>query len=349
MKSSRKVAILAVALTMVGAGCSRFAPKAGVGVKKVGVDLAFGIDVETLLTTPPPFSPPPTTIPPPPPTSQTTSIIPPEPPPPPSCLPPQTQTIRDGGAPTSIHDQEYQAPHNTNQDGSRPREGAYFTYFEWNLTGEPVRNGFDYRDLSKPRAAVPTGFGYDVRTPAGGHRMDIGWVVIPPTEGEGEEGGGSAEATPGIYLQELRIPYKDSEQGEKRIFSIVDPGALFVRFPLSNGAKNTSAQAVSPEADAQGEVPVIGGGSTVMTVRTEVGSTDRIFVCDQLASAWRVAVTIEISGGDADVRITGNMWLATQYGGWSIQELLSINGGADLISGNFFTRSARLDPGKVPG
>lgn len=342
MKPSRKSAVLAVALALVATGCSQFAPKAGVGVAPVGIDLAFGVDVETMLSSPPPIptSTLPTLLPP----SPTETPTPPPPPDLPDCLPVQAQTTKDGPAPTTMRNQDFERP--VNLEGSRPRTGQYFTYFEHNFTGEERHAGFSYKEVGRIREVdVNGGFGFEVQEPPVGHAIDFSWVVVPPAEADqsGQQGGDIG----GIYLQKLEVPIKDRATSiEKRLFTAFDPGARLVRFPIAAGNESSDSQAVPENSDTNQTPPVLGTAGNVLTVTSVVGAPDLVFVCDQLAEAWRVGVTIEISG-EVSLRIVGNLWIAPQYGGWPIQESITIDGGSDFVSGNFFTRLSRLDPGEV--
>lgn len=349
MKPLRKVAVLSAALALVGTGCSQFAPKAGVGVKQVSVKLAFGIDVEKLLTTPPPPSTPPVELPTVEPTP-TRSIIIVEPPKP-VCPVNATHSTRDGAPPSTIKEQKFDE--RADGEGAEPRLGKYYTFYQYNFSGEGIVQGYNYKTLSGVGGEVRQvndqlggGFGYDVREPEFGHQIDTAWVVTPTPE---DSGNPNQADTSGIYLQELKIPRKPDEQTtevSKRPFTVTDPGVRLVRFPIETGDESTDVQAFPADPDTSGETPAIGGFGNTITVRSTVGSPEKIFVCDQLAEAFRVGVTIEISG-DTEVRIVGNFWIAPQYGGWPIQESFVIDGGAEFISGNFFSRIARLDPGDV--
>lgn len=347
MKPSRRAVVLGLALALVSAGCSRFAPKAGVGVNAVGVDLAFGIDVESLLPTTTPTQLPSFTTAPPVPTGTVSSSTPPPPPPPinePDCLPSQTNTTRDGGAPSTMKDQEFKK-NGVLGEGSRPRDGIYFTYYEFNYAGEQSHNGFSYKKIMEVNDLdTIEGFSFDVREPENGfgHGMDMTLAVVP------QEGDGTNDRA-GIYIQELRIPYKEQVRGEaidKRFFTGFEPGVRLVDFPIQNGNESTDAGPVPEDPDTTSQVPTFGGAASTLTVTSVVGRQDRIFVCDRLAEAWRVAVTMELSG-DVDIRIVGNFWLAPQYGGWPIQEAFTMDGGSEFRSGNFFSRIGRLDPGEV--
>ena len=346
MKRSRKAAVLAVALALLATGCSRFAPKAGVGVKGVSVDLAFGIDVEDLLKPTPtqtptlPTLPPPTT-----PTPTQTPTI--EPPPAPLCPPSTNLSTKDGAAPSTIRNQDFKREP-SNQEGSRPREGTYFSWLQFNFSSDEVQEGYTYRDIDHLHDSntIDGAFAYDLLQPEVGHAIDVSYLIVPQPEETGA-GGASADVA-GLYIQELSIPFKERPRGpiQKRTFTVFEPGTRLVEFPIANGNRSSDSQPVPDAPDTSSGTPVIGGAANVLSITSVVGERDRVFVCDELADTWRVSVTMEITG-DVDVRLVGNFWIAPQYGGWPIQEAFTIDGGSDFVSGNFFSRLARLDPGEI--
>jgi hypothetical protein len=340
MKRSRSAAILGMTLALLATGCSRFAPKAGVDINTVNVDLAFGVDIEKLLETPTATPPPPPvidlpTVPPP-----STPPPPPEPPEPPPCPVNTNPSTRDGEAGTNIAKQEFREG-GTGASGAMPRSGDYFTWYEYNHSGEPARKGFDYKSIGRIRNLVqPEGaFSYEVEDSPQGHGIDWTFVIVP-----GSDSAENPSAAAGIYLQEMHLPTKD--RSEKQQFVVTDPGTKLVDFPIQNGNRSEDSQPVPSDPNTNDTIPSF-GTANVMKITSTVGSRDTVYVCEELADSWRVGVTIELTGPDADVKLIGNFWIAPQYGGWPIQELFTIDGGAAHMSGNYFTRLSRLDPGKV--
>lgn len=346
MKWSRNAAIV-ITVAMVASSCSRFAPKADVSINKVGVDLAFGVDVEKLLEPPPlppPPPPPPFELPPPP------EIPPPPPPPPPTpfCPGVQTQSQRDGDAPPSMRPGEFN-PKDPSRGGNWPRSGKYPTFYQYNYAGEQTEAGYDYKRIGIRRDDASTNsFWYTVFDER--HGVTLEYTII--YEANATEGADSSNSDiAGIYLRSLRLPLK-TDPTKSRIFipANAEAGGLkLASFPLGGGQTTESTQPnrAANDVDVQGnQLPLSPPSSTIATRVIIAGKPQNVFVCDQMARAWRFNTSIEISG-DVEVSLIGSFWIATQYGGWAIQEVFSLDGGNEFISGNFLGRIARLDPGEV--
>lgn len=348
MTWSRRSVMLVMVLALLGTACSRFAPKAGVGIKPVGVDLAFGVDVEELISeTPAPFIPPTPVVTFPTPTSSST-ITPPPPPEPDLCPPPKTTNVRDGAAPKSIVDRREFEP--DQETGGRPRAGDYLTYFEGNRSGGSPKTWVSYLTVTEPATDTPNGnFNFDVEDPF--TRIEWKFAIVHSTSDEGQ----SNDNVAGIYLEGIEVPY-DSESGKTghRRFVMNGNGAKITPFPIEAGNRTSStvpiptnsSQIQPPDGSSDPTLPTF-TGSTILTLDSVVSDRDdRVFVCDQIASAWVINMTIEIEG-ETELKINGNFWFATQYGGWPIRQSYTIRGGTEFLSGNVYESIMRLDPRDV--
>lgn len=357
MKSMRKAIAFSAVLAVVGTGCSRFVPKADVGVNKVAVDLAFG--VEDLLATPTPtptqpvidvLTPTPTS---------TSSVFPPPPPLPPACLPVQAYSSRDGEAPPSMVPGEFD-PNDPKKRGNDPRPGLYYYTFDANLSGERVERGAAYLEVSKivPEEAGPGSYAYHVAQPFP-NGIDMEFTIIY----EGESTAGQESATgQGIYLSGLTVPLKGAEIARTHYGPVQPPpgrqflpvnadrgGLKLAAFPLTSGESIASSQpntAVN-NTEVGGQSLPYGPPSETIATTTTVGQTDDVFVCDQVAQAWQFSMQIEVTSDDTDFIISGTFMFATQYGGWPIQSVFAMDGGSEYVSGNFRSTLGRLDPGRV--
>lgn len=337
MTWSRRPLVVAVAVLMTASGCSNFAPKADVGVKPVGLTLAFGVDVEKLLEPPSPPTFPTPTLSVPSPTPTGTFTPPPPPPPAPDVCPPlKTTAVRDGNPPASMGNEEFDGEQPI---GARPRPGQYLTYFRGNRSGEELKTQYTYRTVTPPgNHADGQSYFYRVLDPFTG--MTWYYDVIYETS----QAGTSNQNIAGLYLRGLKVPMAD-EEAKTRTFLTATHGVKLMAFPIEEGDRSVDSQPVPPEDDPDGTIPVSPGGTVLSTTATVAGidGNNPVVVCDQLAKAWQLNVEINLKG-DANLRIVGTLWIATQYGGWPIQENFTMDGGGTLRSGNFFSRLADLDP-----
>jgi hypothetical protein len=346
MKWSRNYLAMVLALAFAVSACSNLAPKADVGINKVGVDLAFGVDVEELLE-PPPLPPPPPPIFVPPPAPPPLPPPPPPPPPTPFCPGVQTQSPRDGQASPSVKPGEFD-PDDPERGGNYPRRGSYATFYQGNYAGEPTKSGYAYKNVGVRRDDANTNsFFYTVTDEGHGVTMEY-TIIYPSQESEGDESSNAELA--GIYLRSIRIPLA-ADKTQSRVFipANAETGGLkLASFPLGAGQRTESTQPnrAANDVDVQGQTLPLAPPSATISTSVVVAQPQNVFVCDQMAQAWRFNTNIEITG-DVDVSLVGSFFIATQYGGWSIQEIFSIDGGGTFISGNFLARLARLDPGEV--
>ncbi|MFP5224165.1 MAG: hypothetical protein ACLGH3_01200 [Actinomycetota bacterium] len=347
MKWSRNYLASVLALAFAVSSCANLAPKADVSIGKVAVDLAFGVDVEELLE-PPPLPPPPPPnifIPP----DEPPPLPPPPPPPPPTpfCPGVQTNSPRDGQAPPSVRPGPFD-PDDPERGGNWPRRGQYPTFYQGNYAGEPSKSGYDYKRVGVRRDNESTNsFFYTVIDE--GHGVTMEYTIIYPSQASENAESSNAEVA-GIYLRSIRIPLA-ADKTQSRVFipANAETGGLkLASFPLGAGQRTDSTQPnrAANDVEVEGQQLPLAPPSSTISTSVIVAQPQNVFVCDQMAQAWRFNTSIEITG-DVEVSLIGSFWMATQYGGWSIQEVFSIDGGNTFISGNFLARLARLDPGEV--
>lgn len=346
MKRSRSSLVLVTVLALVGSACSRFAPKADVSINTVGIELAFGVDVEELLKPPPviPTTPPLIFELPP---EQPLPPLPPAPPPTPFCLPNQTQSPRDGQAPPSVKPGNFDVKH-PEAGGNFPRRGSYPTFYQGNYAGEESFNRFSNKKIGVFRETKDLSLFYYKVTDEG-HGVSMEFSIVYEAS-QNEDGDTSNSNLTGIYLRSITLPLKeDPLLNRVYIPANAETGGLkLATFPLGGGqvTEDTQPNRAANEQEVNGEtLPLSPPSATLSSKVIIAGKPQNVLVCDQLAQAWRFNTSIEITG-DVDVSIIGSFWFATQYGGWPIQEAFTMDGGDTFISGNFLGRLARLDPGE---
>lgn len=332
-------------IAMLSSACSSFSPKAEVLTKQVAIDLAFGVKVNPNVVTDEPILRPlePEIVDlPDPERPEKPRTVEPDLCPPPSALAPKYV------APTSIKGGRWDPEHPNN--GNSPPEDKWLFKFSGNRADEPYREEFAYKTIDAHGFDTLPGnydaFHYRVSNSFNGVNM---WFTVVPNSEEIDRAGGTAD---GLFLRRIEIPRFGASDTEKSLqFSPASAettgGLRIFNFPIKPG---DAADDESAEVAAKDRVPIPGqvvprtSGNT-LTSKVSVGGLTTIPVCDQLARTWKIAWEIT-SIGEYPWQIAGNFYMGTHIGGWPLKEDFVIYSDGDkVISGNFSSNMARLDPG----
>lgn len=216
-----------------------------------------------------------------------------------------------------------------------PRPGNYLTLHQASLEpGESI--GWGFTRISKPMR-TPSSFTYDVGLP-NGIRLGLEVRHADPTS--------LTDAGTGIYLRELA--WKRPERGDDEPFAYTPwaravPAApmKLMGFPVQSGSRVTDvALDVGPDHEV---LPGIARPAAGL-IRSEmvVGFAETIEVCHRLAQGWNVHWDVEVEG-ELPFRMFGQLWIATQWGGWPIRSDLVLDRGNGYREE--FLRLMRLRPG----
>lgn len=339
-------------MALLGSACSSFTPKAEVQTKQVAIDLAFGAKVDPkIVVDDPALRPLDETIPelPDPVRPKPPVIVEPDLCPPPSALGPKYEAparIKSG----PFYPEDGSAP--DENEANTPPSGNFLFKFSGNRAGEPLKEDFGYKVIDGVATEILPGTNYEayryaVNDPFTG--MSMRFTVVPATE-QTEAAGRTAD---GLFLRQIDIPRFGSGPRDEALEFIpassqTTGGLRIFDFPIEPGQvfEDQSAEVAAKDkvTDANGQAVFRQSGNTINT-RVIVGNLTTIPVCDQLARTWKIAWEIT-STGEYPFQIAGNFYMGTHIGGWPLKEdFVIFSEGDKVISGNFSSNMARIDPG----
>lgn len=337
-------------IALLGSACSSFSPKAEVQTKQVAIDLAFGAKVDpTVVPDDEILRPldPEILVLPDPPRPKPVDPVEPDLCPPPSALGPKYEAparIKDG----PFYPEDGSAPDENN--ANRPPAGNFLFKYSGNRADEPLKETFGYKVIDGVAREILPGTefeAYRYRITDDFTGISMRFTVVPSTE--------RIDATDptadGLFLRQIDIPRfkagpKDAPLEFIPASSQTTGGLRIFNFPIEPG---DTFEDQSAEVAAKDEV-VPGGGvfrqsGNTITTRVIVGNLTTIPVCDQLARTWKIAWEIT-SAGEYPFQIAGNFYMGTHIGGWPLKEdFVIFSEGDKVISGNFSSNLARIDPG----
>lgn len=336
-------------MALLSSACSSFSPKAEVQTKQVAIDLAFGVKVDPkvvpadeplrpleppVIDLPPAIRPPPKTF------------VQPDLCPPPSALGPKYTS------PTEIKSGSFYPADGTQPDENKansPPDGTFLFRFSGNAAGGAYKEEFGYKTIDSIAREFLPGSNYEAfryRVSNRFNGINMWFTVVPRTEAI-DTAGGTAD---GLFLKRLEIPRfgADPANDTSLQFSPASAettgGLRIFNFPIKPGdtVEDQAAEVAGKDEVAPGAFRQSGN---TLTTRVRVGKTVSIPVCDQLASAWKISWEIT-SAGEYPFQIAGNFYMGTYIGGWPLKEdFVIFSEGDKVISGNYSSNMARLDPG----
>jgi hypothetical protein len=258
------------------------------------------------------------------------------PPPPPEEKDPKPRPEICG--PTTAVSARDQAPASIEAgDRHRPQEGTYLFDFVGNYENGPLLFDMDHKVVSAA-TDVGEGFSFSIHDPFNSITWWFEAQPVTPTN-----------ANPGLFLQKVQIPAGPPESGVPQRGLDFTPAAplKILNFPIVPGdrvraaALDTASKSETP-ADGPGGQPLLTPSANTITSTVDVGSSERIIVCEELAQAWKINWVLQMAG-EYNLDIIGSFWMGTQYGGWALKDEYSITG--DLIPGNYASNLMKIDPG----